>query len=375
MGKMQALLLATATQQGVLRVGAGLHLPAPGVIDAIPSLSDLWVDSGGDDTNGNGSITSPFATLSHAFAWAVAHPLASGYTVHLPAGNWQEHVGLPPPNTCLVGEGMLRTVLSDVAGAPLVWTEGVGDPGVRYFNGLWLVADVSGRDGGNIALVAFQCRFQSTLTLLGQLTMDGCDGDYSNLVNCSNVTVSNPRSTPSTSFNLSYDPLAGTNGPGAVYNEIRGGQWGGVQFNSQDPTVILYVLGARVSSGILAYNAANIQAISTSTPSLTANDAASEVGYDGPVNDVSPTFHGLGTFRNAELVLKKTVPMNYGTGDVTIPVPKQASVLPLKNVFVMVDLQMVDVTWVSSTASSITLHVIPTAALHPAYELRILVKP
>lgn len=372
MGKMQALPLATAAQKGVANVGTGLKVPAAGVVDALRPSADLWVDSAGNDTEGSGSEENPFATLTRAFAFITGAPLPNGYTVHLPSGQWEENVGLPPPATRLVGEGDL-TSLAGVGGAALAWVEGVTDPGARYVDSMRLTADITGRDGGNLALHFDHVALVGVLTLVGAVSLDGCNLDAVTFVNCANVLVHDPMSSPSSAFDLSYDPGAGTNGPGAAYNEISGGLWGGITYDSQDATVPLYVLGARVLGGLFASHSGHIEASGTVAAALSSNDSTSEIAYDGPVNDASPTFHGLGIFRNAELVLKRAIPLNFGSGDVTIPVPPQATAT-LKNVFAMADIAGVSVNWVSSTFNSITLHITAPVA-HPAYELRILVKP
>lgn len=373
MGKMQALPLATAAQQGIVKIGAGLRVPVAGTVGVVQPLASLWVDASGSDTEGDGSYGNPFATLAKAFSVIVASPLPSGYTVFLPAGDWQEDIGLPPPGTAIVGHGMLRSSLAGAGGATLAWSEGLTNAGAVTVVQLRLVADVTGRDGGDLSLLAFQSSLQGVMSLIGKLVMDGCDGDYANLINCANVSVRNPVSTPSSIFNLTYDPGAGTNGPGAAYNEVSGGLWAGIQYDSMDASVPLYVLGTKVLGGIIAMHNGHVETTGTTAASLSSNDAGSEIAYDGPVDDASPTFHGFGTFRNAELVVKRTVPMNFGSGDVVVAIPPQA-VSTLKNVFVMADVAGIAVNWVSSTNSSITLHVTAPVS-HPAYELRILVKP
>lgn len=361
--------LATVNQRGVLEVGVGLQLPTSGKVDAVRLISDLWIDPAGNDTNGSGSISNPFATLTKAFQYISDHPLAGGYTVHLPSGVWEEAVGLPPPKTRLVGQD---TALSGPAGAMLEWGESA-DAGPRLFEGLRLSANITGRDGGDLSISAYRSSLLGTLTRIGSVLLDGCADSFSSLINCSNVTVRNPVSDPSTVFALTYDPTEGANGSGAVYNEIVGGLWDTVQYDSTDATVPLYVRGARVMGSLLAYREGYLIAVGSTAVALESVHADSHIAYDGFCNDTLPAFHGLGSFSNTQLLLKKTITQNFGSGDVVLALPKQAS-STLKNVFMSTDVPGISASWVSSTDNSVTIHLTGPLA-HPAYELRILLIP
>lgn len=368
MAKMHALPLATAAQQGIAKISKGLQLESDGVVGALRPISEIWVDPLGSDTVGDGAIGNPFQSIARAFSFILAHPLLDGYTIHLPAGSWQEDIGLPPPNTRFVGAGETRTRLSGVSS--LAWLEGLNDAGALFFEDLTLVADISGRNGGNISVAFRNAALVGQLTLIGSLDFDACSGpSFSNLTNCSNVRIRNARTNGSTTLSLTYDPLTGTNGSGAVLNEVDGGSWGVIQYTSTDADVPLLISNAQVAA-VQAVGSATINVIGSKVGTLHADSASCSIDYDG---FSGPIYGGLGTFSSKELLVKTTVPANFDSGDISIPIPKQ-STNSLKNLFFSSDLPGPSFSYVSSTSTSITVHVLGASSVHPAYELRVLVK-
>lgn len=369
MGKIQLPLLATTTQKGIVQVGSGL-LSTPGIIDAVRPIAELWVARNGSDSTGSGAMGNPFATLTHAFAFITANPLAGGYTVHMPAGVWQEAVSMPPATTRLIGQGMLSTVLIGISNAQLQWVE--DSAGIRCFSDLRLHADITGIDNGDLMLVMLHADMSGVITLAGYVDMDSCAGTY-NFVNCLNVHVRNPYVGSSTDFQLTYDPTAGTNGSGAVVHDVAGGVWQSLSYDSQDASVPLCLHNVRATS-LITKNAGKITTDTTVATNLTATDASSVIEYAGPANESYPVYHGNGSFKSSELLLKKIVLANTGPGNLVLTLPKQVGDPVLKSIFSSTDFGGIVLSYVSNTASTLTLFA-EAPATHPTYEIRVLVRP
>jgi hypothetical protein len=295
--------------------------------------------------------------------------LAEGYSVFLPSGAWVEDIPLPPPAARIVGQGRSRTTLTGTAGT-LAWLEAAASTGLRTFEQLTLDADVTGRDGGDLTLEFFDCAVPGTLTLIGRLLMCRCSSAYT-LVNCANVHVTDPIDVSAVNLGLTYVPSAGTNGTGALLSEIDGGTWANIDYDSEDVLVPLHVRSAWVSNSVRALTSASIKLTGSHAAGLIANDVGTSIEYDGPVGKTAPTLIGAGTFKTAEFLLARDVAENFGTGDIAMAIPKSA-IVP-DSTFISASIPGVEASFVSSTDSSVTVHVATTAP-HVSYQLRVLVK-
>lgn len=363
---------ASTTAAGIARVGAGIALPTAGTITDRALRGELYIDTNGSDATGDGAQGNPFRTLAAAYAFIASNPLRDGYSVNIPNGDWSETVGLPPPDTRLIGNGTLANAM----GGANAWTEDpVEDAGLISIIGLTVVADITGRNGGSIDLFLMESKIVGTLTLMGRVVSIGGTGSFV-LANCSNVSIIDSRADPATcTISLTYDPTAGSNGSGSVQNLASGGQWLSIEYDSIDAQVPFIIMGARVTS-IVARQDAHVICSGCVVNSCESHDANSRIDYDGACRSdgTLPTYAGAGSFESAELILKRLVPQDYGPGTLTFAIPRQAGTTSLRNLFFSTDAIGIDVSYVSATANSITVHVqAPTS--HPAYNLRVFVKP
>lgn len=373
MAKHRTLPLASATVAGLAQLGAGIASPTPGLASLVPQGGHLWVSSAGNDTTGDGSAGKPYKTLAVAFAWALA--AGTPFVVHLPQGAWQEAVALPPPGVTLQGAGVSATVLSGVGGAQLSWTEGAASTGLRGFRDITVLADIAGLDGGSLELVVLDAYLSGTLTLVGATTIRSASAPPT-LVNCCNVHI--VHTGVASTLTLSYDPTAGSNGPGPLGPScVYGGMWTRINYDSTDASAELHAIGVEV--GIANATQSAVLVIQGMADSLISKDAGSVVKYRGSVHHDAayPTYSGLGSFDLSEFILDTHVAANAGEHDISIAVPRLTWASTLRSCFFSSTLPGLVANFVSATLSSITIHVLPPApsATHVAYDMRILVKP
>ena len=373
MAKFRSLPLVSTSVEGLVQAGHGIRVPTSGVLDQAIASSQLWVDPNGNDSSGDGSFGNPFLTLTKAFAYIVANPLSDGYVIFVPPIVWQENVGLPPPQTCIVGSSSKGTVLEAVGGGNLTWAQPASQTSELEFRNLTLNANVNGVSGGSLSTLFRNCIVNGTFTLVGYSDWSTCDV-LPTFVNCQTVYI---YACPGNGANLSltYDPFSGTNGPGPVGLLVAGGQWGGITYSATASGVPLEVIGARANT-VNAQNSATINCRRTRVlTSLTATHVSSVIEYDSPLISLAPVFAGLGSFKLVEFFLSKAIALNAGESDVTIAIPPLLSNYPIPNVFGQSNLKGTSITYVSNTINSLTVHVIPGTLPNPAFNISLLVRP
>ena len=371
MGKFRSIPSGTSAQQGLLQVGHGLRSPSAGLVNQVVSSGQLWVDFTGSDGTGDGSQGNPYATLAATFAFIIANPLVTGYEVRLPSGDWQETVGIPPTGTTIVGGGIRNTLLSNGVGGNLTWTQ-VLTPIALEFRNLTIKVDLSGVDLGDLRALFTSCAIVGTFTLVGESGYIGCTG-LPTFVNCQTVTILSPQETVS-NLSFSYDPLTATNGSSTPGLLIQGGQWGIIAYTATDPSAPLKIVGAEVGTldvGGLAIARCRATRVLTT---LNAIAATSAIEYDLPVSVGSPIFAGFGTFKLVEFLLSKLMAPGSGEVDVLLPIPRQPTAGPIRNVYAQSDLPSTFITYVSNTDTLLTVHVKPLPG-NPAYTFTLLCKP
>jgi hypothetical protein len=370
--KAQALPQATSSQAGVGTQGAGLSRAVAGVFALVPVPFTFWVHPTGSDDAGDGSQGNPYRTLGKAFAVIAAGSSTLGWVVMLPPGVWEENVGLPPPNTTLRGAGSDRTLLRGPGAAALTWTES-GNPGARALEDLALFANLTGEDGGNLPVRCTRVAPAGTFTNLARLVFDGCSS-LPTLVNQGALLIRNHQTPTPPALSFTYDPVTATNGAGPLGSRVEGGAWGAVLYEATDPGADLELVGVRATSietrgqGIARVRSSRVVTL------LRAQDASSQVEYDGPLVDELPAFTGAGVLRPASLLLRHTFLAGFVEGDVTLALPNLGGLVDASAVFTSLNKPGGEVSFVSSTATSLTLHVKPPTGA-PAFQLRALVCP
>lgn len=331
----------------------------------------LWVDTHGSDTDGDGSITNPFATIAKAFETIVASPIPGGYTVYLPPGEWHETVTIPPPNTRIVGAGINATRLSNASGSSFTWQESFTDAGDLYFDDIYLNGDIRGRDGGDIALNLRWAGLKSC-SLIGFIRLEQCQIPI-DFDNCANVRILGQDKDCVMSAYLHYDPSAGTNGSGCLYHEIVGGTWNAIEYAATE-TPALFVRNVSVDT-VAAHQKAVIYCENSQVGVASSADLDCVVGlFNQAGHDSEPVCSGLGNFLHSELVMTRTVPSNYGEGDIVFVLPKQA--MPgFSSAFVSSSLPGVGTSVTAVSLGTVTVHVVPPNPVHAGYTLKALFKP
>jgi hypothetical protein len=383
MAKWRALPAATTSQQGLVEAGHGIAVPSPGTFDQVVATGQLWVDPNGNDTTGDGSSGNPFLTLTHTFAYIVAHPLTAGYDVYMPPVNWEENVALPPPNTTLVGSDQDATFLSAVGGSPLSWVQTIGQESVLEFRNMGLLASITGGNAGgsSLELLFYHAFVVGTLTLIGSITLDGSTFFNSTFVNCGNVVITNPAAgatlAADANLSFSYDPVSGTNGTFTPGLTLLGGTWNSIAYSATATGAPLEIIGARVQN-VTAQDMATIQCRATRVMGqLNAQDPSALIEYDMPSVHYTPTFAGSGSFKLAEFAIIKTLPMGFVSGNVTVPIPTSgygSSQIP--DVLGQSNLPGTIITYVSNTSATLTVYVQTNPSPAPsAFQITLLVKP
>lgn len=370
MGKLQAFPTASTSTAGLMRVGQGLR-SVGGVVSCAAPKGRIWVTPLGSDTDGDGSITSPFATLARAFELMVLVPIPGGYTVYLPPGEWRETVAIPPPDTRIVGAGINATMLSNSTGASFTWQESFTDAGDLYFDDIYLNGDIRGRDGGEI-LLHFRWAGLKSCSLIGSIRLEQSripiDFD-----NCSNVRILGQDRDCVMSVYIGYDPSAGTNGSGCLYHEVVGGTWNAIEYSATE-TPALFVRDS-FADVVSAHQKAVIYCENSQVGVASSTDLDCVVGlFNQAGHNSEPVCSGLGNFLHSELVMTRSVPPNYGEGDIVFVMPKQA--MPgFSSAFVSSSLPGVGTSVTAVTLGTVTVHVVPPNPMHAGYTLKALVKP
>lgn len=81
----------------------------------ISFTNELYVSKNGDDTSGNGSINSPFLTVSAALVQANTYADTTPVIIHISPGAYAENITVIKPNICLKGStiGSTKTIRLD----------------------------------------------------------------------------------------------------------------------------------------------------------------------------------------------------------------------------------------------------------------------
>lgn len=373
MARAQEVPLASGTNPGTVIFGDGIPKNnPPGVLSLRAECGVLYVASDGDDVNGDGSQTNPYATLARTWTHIAANPKPLGYAVMLPGCLWEENVPLPPPNTTLWGRG-LRSELRAVGGGPITWTEGGTDAGLISFRDLSVSAVITGRNGGNLNLAFYDALVTGSITRVGTLSFDGAYG-YPTLTNIAILNIINSR-VKNASLAFTYDSTGGTNGLATTKPHlIEGGLWGTIQYTSDDPTYELRVIGA-VATQVRALQSAVIRLSATRVRSnLDSVDAASLIEFDMPVQREELSYTGSGRFRLAEIVETDPIGAGIVETNITVCVPRHEAGTRFDRIWISFDKPGFFGSYVSNTDSDVVVHVVPPPGA-PAANVFVLIKP
>jgi len=365
MGQVRGFPTASITQPGVAQLGVGV-INQLGVVGLVKPANEIWVDDQGDDVKGDGSQGNPWKTLVKAFTFATANPFT---TVRLPAGNWSETVGIPPTNTLIVGE---NTLLRNGSDSSLTWQE--VSPTNLAFQNVQLVADITGKNGGDLQLSFLNCAVSGVHTLVGLEVHTLPRGTLPTFVNCSSVRISSSHYTFAEAIVISYDPITATNGSNTGHH-IEGGLWTDISYNATDPGSELILQGV-VSDTVTADGSAIVRCKCTKvlTSLNTGSGSLAVIEYDQPLSYGLPGLSGNGTFKLSEISIERNESALAGERDVVLALPRLPAGTVIQNVQLSCNLPGTDLTWVSNTDTSLTIHTKPPSS-NPAYIISVLVKP
>jgi hypothetical protein len=361
MAKLKFFPLATNSVKGVTSVVSGLKQATAGTIESVRATDTCYVSANGSDSLGDGSETNPLATLSAALTLLGSG--LQGKTIYVGPGTFTL-VPLPSPNTFIVGAGREATTLTLPGGG---WTEVVS--GVRSFTDLTISGDISGKNGGDLTCNFLRCSIAGTHTLVGSGVYEHVSA-FPAFVN-STPTILNPDLKLSPPLSFSMNSGVATNGSTPAI-QVFGGNWGTITLTDAVGDKPLQI--SAIASAVVAQNKASVEVLPNSIcSSFSAQDLTSVV-LDRTPYAVGKSYTGLGKFFWAQVKLKKSMNANSGEQDVTLPIPPLVSFSTL-SVYGQADLADVDISTVSNTSSTVTVHVKPASPTHSAYTFSLLVVP
>jgi hypothetical protein len=361
MAKLQFNPLATLVAKGITSIVSGLKNASPGTIESVRATNSCWVAVNGDDTLGDGSISNPFATITRAVTLLGNGTQAK--VIFLGPGSFLNST-LPVTNTTFIGCGSSNTILTTVGGG---WSETSGPLHFEFVD-LQFSGTFTGKNGGNFEAWFTRCQVDGTFNLVGDAKFTECALAPTLVLNNSTPTL---LQTPGFStVTISLNSGAGTNGNVASI-EIDGGVWLNITFGSVSNDKPLNVRNAVIAELVTTGLAVASIAVGTTVYSLVAQDAGSQIVDASPYYS-SKTYSGLGEFVWEQIQLTKTMPANAGETDVTLPMPRRNAATNYKT-YAATTLNGVDISYVSSTPTTITVHVKPPSPTHASYSFSILV--
>lgn len=143
---------------------------------SVAHFADLWVDKNGDDVEGDGTFSNPFATISTAIDTVIDAGDASStkrYVIHVGSGDFTERVDLPPW-VDIQGVDEFNTVIS--GGVLLDATLWTNNTDLRSsfshvtFTTEGIQIDFQSISSGGGKCYFFSCQFETDVTLSGYTT-------------------------------------------------------------------------------------------------------------------------------------------------------------------------------------------------------------
>lgn len=308
--------------------GSGVSVTklSPSYALKMPVTNTVFVATNGDDTNGLGTPTDPFATRSRALTYiGSSATLTNPYVILYEAGSYTESTFPIYPNiydTALTPNSVIMNVTNATISADSSWT---GKTATSYLYGMKfdsiteLVTNFSSMTGANVTFIVDKCSIYGASAVTGSstvpvnLTVSGCYFSVDLLVN----SVSNSNIVNGNYFGSAFTVTPITSGSYSSF--ISNNEWLASCTLGADPigtqTVKIYTSpcssmtldqGGTGSLSVTIDSASYINPTITGTPTITKVTQGegvlagySPTNYTATDTSVTGNFHGIDNYLSA----------------------------------------------------------------------------